>query len=152
MAFEFAELFNRQNRMVSGAIPPTSGAWNVGDIVQNESPAAGEPATWVCTAAGSPGTWLPCGHAVNTTPTAIAAAGTISPADTVVDVGTGGFDITLAAPTSAQNGAEIIVVNDTGLSVTLTPVAGVTLYAGSAVLTTNTSATLRTVNGNYYRG
>lgn len=151
MPFEYVELFGRQLKRVSGAIPPTSGAWTVGDLVWNESPAAGEALGWVCTSAGSPGTWLPVGHAVNTTVTAISAAGTISPSDSVVDVATGAFNITLAAPTSAQNGALISVTNDSAGAVTLTPVAGVTLYAGSAVLATNTSATLRTVGGNYYR-
>jgi hypothetical protein len=36
---------------------PTTGAWNVGDIVYNSAPTAGGTIGWVCTTAGTPGTW-----------------------------------------------------------------------------------------------
>ncbi|MBO7241785.1 MAG: hypothetical protein J6U90_04970 [Methanobrevibacter sp.] len=36
---------------------PTTGNWNIGDIIINSSPSAGEPFGWVCTSSGDPGTW-----------------------------------------------------------------------------------------------
>ena len=36
---------------------PTTGTWVVGDIVYNDTPAAGGFIGWVCTTAGTPGTW-----------------------------------------------------------------------------------------------
>jgi len=40
-----------------GTAPPTSGAWDIGNIVWNEAPTAGGKIGWVCVAGGSPGTW-----------------------------------------------------------------------------------------------
>lgn len=37
--------------------PPSSGAWEVGDFILNDSPATGAALGWRCTSAGSPGTW-----------------------------------------------------------------------------------------------
>lgn len=37
--------------------PPVSGAWVVGDIVYNKTPASSGYIGWVCTVAGTPGTW-----------------------------------------------------------------------------------------------
>lgn len=48
-------------RIVQGAAVPTSGAWVVGDICINSSPAAGSAAGWECVTAGSPGTWRETG-------------------------------------------------------------------------------------------
>jgi hypothetical protein len=36
---------------------PTSGTWNIGDMVYNTSPVSSGYSGWVCTASGSPGTW-----------------------------------------------------------------------------------------------
>jgi hypothetical protein len=36
---------------------PTTGTWNVGDVVYHSTPAAGGNMGWVCTTAGTPGTW-----------------------------------------------------------------------------------------------
>lgn len=36
---------------------PTTGTWNQGDIVFNDSPSAGGSIGWVCVTAGTPGTW-----------------------------------------------------------------------------------------------
>jgi len=43
-------------RMLDSAAP-TTGTWVVGDIVYNDTPAAGGFIGWVCTTAGTPGTW-----------------------------------------------------------------------------------------------
>jgi len=43
-------------RMLESAAP-TTGTWRVGDIVYNDTPAAGGFIGWVCTTAGTPGTW-----------------------------------------------------------------------------------------------
>lgn len=42
--------------------PPDRGAWNVGDICWNSSPAVGQPKGWMCTVAGTPGTWVSMGN------------------------------------------------------------------------------------------
>lgn len=36
---------------------PTTGTWNVGDIVWNTAPTAGGVPGWICVTAGTPGTW-----------------------------------------------------------------------------------------------
>jgi len=151
MADGYIERFAMQMARTSGPAAPTTGTWGLGDLRWNDAPSSGEPLGWLCIAAGTPGTWVPVAQAQTATATAISAAGTISPADSVVDVATGGFNITLAAPTTAQIGAVTCIVNDSAGAVTLTPVAGVTLYAGSAVLATNTQAQVKVVGGNYYR-
>lgn len=40
-----------------GASAPAAGAWNIGDVIYNEVPAAAGHLGWICIAAGSPGTW-----------------------------------------------------------------------------------------------
>jgi hypothetical protein len=45
-----------------GTAAPTTGAWRVGDRVYNQSPAVGQPKSWVCTVAGTPGTWVSEGN------------------------------------------------------------------------------------------
>lgn len=131
---------------------PTSGSWNAGDVIKNASIATGGPVGWVCTVSGSTGgTWAPISQPVSATGvTAIAAAGTVGPASNIVDVATGGFNITLSAPVALDNNAEVFIVNDTASPVTLVPVSGVTLYAGSAVVLANTSATIKVHTLNYY--
>lgn len=46
-----------RRREYFGTAAPTSGAWEVGDVVWSTAPAAGGFMGWVNTAAGSPGTW-----------------------------------------------------------------------------------------------
>ncbi|MBC8609505.1 hypothetical protein H8703_09390, partial [Bifidobacterium faecale] len=41
---------------------PTTGAWVVGDMAINASPAVGQPKGWRCTVAGTPGTWVSEGN------------------------------------------------------------------------------------------
>lgn len=42
---------------LSGSEPPTSGAFNEGDVVWNTSPQPGKFVGWVCTRSGNPGLW-----------------------------------------------------------------------------------------------
>jgi hypothetical protein len=64
-ALEIADVTQRINRTSStghyeghrNAIP-TTGTWQVGDIIWNSEPAANEPMGWVCHTAGTPGTWV----------------------------------------------------------------------------------------------
>jgi hypothetical protein len=42
---------------LGGTTAPTSGTWEVGDIVFNTAPVVGGTIGWACIAAGSPGTW-----------------------------------------------------------------------------------------------
>ena len=44
-------------RHTQGAAAPTAGTWAVGDIVWEDTPAAGATPGWVCVTAGTPGTW-----------------------------------------------------------------------------------------------
>lgn len=44
-------------KRLTGGSAPTAGAWRVGDIIYNSSPAASGFIGWVCVAAGTPGTW-----------------------------------------------------------------------------------------------
>jgi hypothetical protein len=44
-------------KVLSAAAAPTSGTYNLGDMVFNSAPAAAGKIGWVCTGAGTPGTW-----------------------------------------------------------------------------------------------
>lgn len=44
------------------AAAPTTGVWSVGDRVQRNPPAVGQPKAWSCTVAGVPGTWVSEGN------------------------------------------------------------------------------------------
>ena len=139
-------------RSLADTAPPTSGDWNVFDAVWNSAPAVGNPEGWVCTTAGSPGTWTPLKtFATVTAVTNISAAGTVGPTANLVTVATGGFNITLSAPTSAQSGNVVGVVNSTASPVTFVAGAGTAVVAGSAVLAATSSATLRTAGTTWYR-
>lgn len=48
-------------KMLTGASAPTSGSFQQGDIVWNETPQTDNYIGWVCVAAGEPGTWAPFG-------------------------------------------------------------------------------------------
>ena len=149
---DFIDLRARQFKVGGGTAAPTSGSWNVSDVYWNEGAAAGEPALWVCTVAGTPGTWVPVAPINSQTATAVAAASNLTPATSLVDIDTGGFNLTLTAPTIVQGGATIAIMNNTASPVTLVAGAGVTVNAGSAVISANTSTQVRAIYpGNYYR-
>jgi hypothetical protein len=40
-----------------GSGPPSTGTWQVGDMVWNGAPTPGSPPGWMCTQGGTPGTW-----------------------------------------------------------------------------------------------
>jgi hypothetical protein len=52
-----AVIYRRITRRFSATAAPTTGTWTIGDVVDNEAPAAGQPAFWMCTVTGTPGTW-----------------------------------------------------------------------------------------------
>ena len=132
--------------------PPQSGSYEQFDLVENSSPSVGSPIGWICTATGTPGTWQPLPIVLaNATVTTLAAAGTISVASGLVDIDTGGFAVTVTAPTAAQSGAQIPVVNNTASPVTFVAGSGTAIIAGSAVLSANTSTRLQSVGTNWYR-
>jgi hypothetical protein len=54
----FSSGIKQRNELYANAIP-TSGTFEVGDIVWYANPDWGLPIGWVCTAAGTPGTWRP---------------------------------------------------------------------------------------------
>lgn len=144
------ELFLRQMQRGAGTSAPASGQFQLGDFVYNENAAAGRPLGWICTAAGTPGTWRPIVPINDDTVTTISAAGTTVWGASVLDIDTGGFNLTVPQPTALQNGAVIQIVNNTANPVTLVAAAG-TLYAGSAVISANTSAQIRAMATNIYR-
>lgn len=149
---DFIDLRARQFQVGSGNAAPTGGRWNVGDTYWNETPTAGEPAMWVCTVAGSPGTWVGTSPVQSTAATTVSAAGNITPATSLIDIDTGGFNLTLTAPSIVQDGSTIAIMNNTASPVTLVAGAGVTVNAGSAVIAANTSTQVRAAYpGNYYR-
>jgi hypothetical protein len=45
-----------------GTAAPTTNTWAVGDRVYNQTPAVGQPKSFVCTVAGTPGTWVSEGN------------------------------------------------------------------------------------------
>ena len=45
------------HHQTSGIAPPTTGAWDKGNMVWNEAPVVGGKIGWVCVASGSPGVW-----------------------------------------------------------------------------------------------
>lgn len=136
----------------SGTSAPTSGSYEQFDIVENEMPAVGQPLFWICVATGTPGTWV-AGPALQNpaTVTTIAAAGNLAPTANLVDINTGGFNVTLTAPTALSNGSQVSVVNDTASPVTFVAGTGTAIVAGSAVLAANTSARLQTAGTVWYR-
>lgn len=50
-------IISNGKRIFWGTAPPTTGAWNAGDIIYNNSPTAGGKIGWVCVSGGTPGTW-----------------------------------------------------------------------------------------------
>lgn len=52
-------LNRNENNVISNrrTSAPTTGSWNVGDIIYNSAPAAGGSIGWICVATGTPGTW-----------------------------------------------------------------------------------------------
>jgi hypothetical protein len=136
----------------SGSGAPASGTYAQFDLVENEAPTVGQPLFWICVSGGTPGTWV-AGPAFQNpaTVTTIAAASNLDPTANLVDIDTGGFNITLTAPTALNNGTHIPVVNDTASPVTFVAGSGTALVAGSAVLAANTSARLQTIGTTWYR-
>jgi parallel beta-helix repeat protein len=49
-------------RLFNAAAIPVAGSWLLGDIINNETPAVGQPKGWICTVAGTPGTWVSLGN------------------------------------------------------------------------------------------
>lgn len=143
------ELFLRQFVRGAGTTYPASGTFQVGDFYYNEAPGGGKPFGWVCTSSGTPGTWRPITPVVDSV-TTVAAAGPVTFGSAIIDVDTGGFNITVTQPTTLQNGATMSFVNNTASPVTLVASAG-TLYAGTAVISANTSAQIRAQDTNIYR-
>ncbi len=131
---------------------PTSGQYDQFDLVENSAPAVGSPIGWICTAGGTPGTWVALPNLLaNATVTVVSAAGTIAVTSGLVDIDTGGFNVTVTAPTAAQGGSRIPVVNNTASPVTFVAGTGTAIVAGSAVLAANTSTILQSSGTNWYR-
>lgn len=129
---------------------PTSGTWNVGDTVYNSAATPGQAQSWTCTTAGTPGTWTPfvlqpVGVVANS-----AGANIASTANIVSITGAGGYNLTVAAPTTNQAGLQITFVNASSGTVTLVAGTGATIV-GLATVPTLTSGTLEAATTNWYR-
>lgn len=144
------ELFLRQFQRGALDAVPTSGTFQIGDFIFNSSVAAGGPLGWICTTGGTPGTWVPVAPVGASAPTTLAAAGAVAPTSSVVDINSGGFNITLTAPTAVQNGARIAFVNDTASACTFVAGSGTTLI-GNATLAANSSAQIQSLYPLVYR-
>jgi hypothetical protein len=48
---------NNGKKVAYASTIPTTGTWNVGDIVYQSTVTKGKPIGWICTTAGTPGTW-----------------------------------------------------------------------------------------------
>lgn len=144
------ELFLRQFQRGAGTAPPSAGTFQVSDFVYNEAAAAGGPLGWICISGGTPGTWVPVAPIGASAPTTLAAAGAVAPTASVVNIDSGAFNITLTAPTSAQNGCRIAFVNDTASPCTFVAGTGTTLI-GNATLSANSSAQIQSLYPLVYR-
>ena len=51
-----------RGRIFYSTAVPSTGTWQVGDYVRNNTPAVGQPKGWYCTVAGTPGTWVSEGN------------------------------------------------------------------------------------------
>lgn len=149
----FKELAARAYGRGYSTAAPTSGQWEVNDIVYNTAPAAsGAPMGWVCTVAGTPGTWVAFGQLKDkSSVTSVTAAGTVALTDNIVSIGTGGFNVTLAAPSASVPGNVVRIVNANASPVTLVAATG-TSIVGNVTLSANASATLESSGTVWYRG
>jgi len=140
----------RQAQADSGA--PGSGTYNVMDLVENNSPALNNPLFWVCTSGGSPGTWIagpPLANVSNVVANSAAASIPVT-ANIVSITGSGGYNLTLAAPAAANNGSAIRFVNASSGTVTLVAATGAAVV-GTATIPTLTGASVHSVSTNWYR-
>lgn len=149
----FTELVARAYKKGYGTSAPTSGQWSVNDVIENTAPAAtGSPRGWVCTVAGTPGTWVAYGQLKDkSSVTSVTAAGNVALTDNIVEIGTGGFNVTLAAPSASVPGNVVRIVNANASPVTLVAGTG-TSIVGNVTLSANASATLESAGTVWYRG
>ena len=145
-------LKNRKYREGYGTAAPTSGQWSANEVVINENPAAnGGPLKWVCITGGTPGTWVAVTQIKDVASvTTIAAASNVALTANIVEIGTGSFNITLAAPTAAVSGNVATVVNPTAGPVTLVAASG-TVVVGNVTISANSSANLLSAGTSWYR-
>lgn len=132
---------------------PASGTWQVGDRIFNQSPTLANPYVWICTTAGSTGgTWTPISLQPVSTVTANSAAASVPVSANVVSItGSGGYNLTLAAPSAANNGTHLYFVNASSGTVTFVAATGTVLVGGSATAATNTQAHYGSVGTSWYR-
>jgi|GEM_PF-5637256 len=60
-AYESITVANLRTIIVKGTAAPLSGAWRLGDRVENTEPGLGKPIGFICTGDGTPGFWRPYG-------------------------------------------------------------------------------------------
>lgn len=149
----FFDLLSRKYRRGYGTAAPTSGLWEKNEYIVNEAPAAdGSPQGWLCVAGGTPGTWVAVGSLEDrTSVSTLSAAGTVSLTDNIVQIATGGFNVTLTAPVASAPGNTVKVVNPTASPVTLVAGTG-TAVVGNVTLSANASASLESSGTVWYRG
>lgn len=130
---------------------PTSGTYNAFDYVANSSPANGTPVGWLCVTAGSPGTWAAVYPLQNVSNVAtLSAAGSIAVTDNVIVCSGTAYNATLAAPTSANSGSTINIVNTASGTVTAVAATG-TAITGLATVATSTSGSFKSSGTTWYR-
>lgn len=117
------------------SVNPNS-VYQLGDVVVNLS--GGMPALWVCTNAGSTPTWSPVGTGGLVTSNTLSAVTLTAGSQYVISsAGT----ITIPAAANLPTG-QVIVINATASSVTITPASGSISGAASITLTANQNAAI----------
>ncbi len=148
-AFILAPFGNGTPRWFLGPAAPTSGTYDVGDLVLNNAPSAGQAWAWVCTVAGSPGTFASVSQANGFSQlTTTATSGTLSSGYGMIllnPASTGTYS--LPNVTAYGAGAALFIKNIASGSTTLTPLAANGYDAAAITLAQYANITLRSAGG-----
>lgn len=134
--------------MADTAPPSTTNVnWPQFSLVENRTPAVGAPISWLNTGSA----WVPTGILQDPgTVTTVAAASSVANTASIVDINTGGFNITLAVPVTTSPGTQIALINDNASPCTLVAGSGAAIV-GNVTLAANTSATVVSSGTTWYR-
>lgn len=109
---------------------PSTGTWNKGDTVYNNSPTANGYIGWTCITAGTPGTWKPFGNIVDTKTGTLTYNGDGAATTKVIPHGLAVaptfFQVTPSSADAGAAGIKFVSADATNLTVTFNtaPIAG----------------------------
>ncbi len=122
-------------RWYSGTAIPTTGTYNVGDIIWNCNPSSGSPSGWLCYTAGTPGSFQAFGIASPVPSVVTATSGTLSTGITQFLLNPAAASTySLPESASARAGSILAIKNISANQVTLTPL-GTDSYFDAAAIT-----------------